>query len=112
MHELGIARNIIDIVCKHANGKPVQRVCIEVGALSAVSPDAIRFCFDVCARGTLVEGAELAIDELPARGKCGDCNSQINLELVDWHCYSCGSKNVSCVGGFELNVKEMEICDV
>jgi hydrogenase nickel incorporation protein HypA/HybF len=41
-----------------------MRVRLEIGRLSSVMPEAIRFCFDVCARGTALEGAELEIVEL------------------------------------------------
>jgi hydrogenase nickel incorporation protein HypA/HybF len=63
MHELGITRNIVAIVTEHAGGARVKRVSLEIGKLSAVLPDAIRFCFDVCSRDTLLEGAELTIHE-------------------------------------------------
>jgi hydrogenase nickel incorporation protein HypA/HybF len=38
-------------------------VRLEIGRLSAVVPDSIRFCFDICAQGTPLEGAELEIVE-------------------------------------------------
>ena len=31
----------------------------------AVMPDAIRFCFDICAKGTVLEGARLDIEVTP-----------------------------------------------
>jgi hypothetical protein len=61
MHELGLTRNIVAICSEHAEGKRVTRVRLEIGSLSAVMPDAIRFCFDVVAEGTPCEGALLEI---------------------------------------------------
>jgi hydrogenase nickel incorporation protein HypA/HybF len=108
MHELGLARNIVSIVCEHANGQAVQRVRLELGSLSAVASDAIRFCFDICAKGTLAEGAELQIDEIQARGVCLDCRREMQLEQQSWIC-SCGSNKIQCLAGLELKVKEMEV---
>jgi hydrogenase nickel incorporation protein HypA/HybF len=63
MHELSITRNVVAIVSEKAVGQRVTRVRLEIGRLSAVVPDSIRFCFDICAQGTPLEGAELEIVE-------------------------------------------------
>ena len=64
MHELGITRNIVAIVGERAAGRKVDRVQLEIGDMTAIMPDAIRFCFDVCAEGTVLEGAMLEILEV------------------------------------------------
>jgi hydrogenase nickel incorporation protein HypA/HybF len=63
VHELSITRNVVAIVSERAEGQRVTRVRLEIGRLSAVVPDSIRFCFDICAQGTPLEGAELEIVE-------------------------------------------------
>jgi len=63
VHELSITRNVVAIVTERAQGQRVTRVRLEIGRLSAVVPDSIRFCFDICAQGTPLEGAELEIVE-------------------------------------------------
>lgn len=65
MHELGITRNIVAIVSERAGTSRIRRVSLEIGKRSAVLPDAIRFCFDVCSQGTPLEGATLEIREPP-----------------------------------------------
>jgi hypothetical protein len=64
MHELGLTMNIVAICEEHAAGRKVTRVRLELGTLSAVMADALRFCFDVVAAGTVVEGATLEIVEV------------------------------------------------
>ncbi len=108
MHELGIAQNIVEIVVEQANGQPVSKVRLEIGTLSAVVPDAIRFCFDICCKGTVLEGAELIIDEIEGRGKCSDCQRELPLGLLAAVC-DCGSRKIVCIAGQELRVKEMEV---
>jgi hydrogenase nickel incorporation protein HypA/HybF len=108
MHELGIARNIVSIVSDHAHGARVKRVSLEIGKLSAVMPDAIRFCFDVCSRNTLLEGAELTIAVVGGRGRCRECGHEMALEQVFGRC-TCGSRQVQCIAGEELKIKEMEL---
>ena len=64
MHELGITRSVIAICVENSGGAVVKRVTLEIGKLSAILPDAVRFCFDICAKGTVVEGAALEILEI------------------------------------------------
>jgi hydrogenase nickel incorporation protein HypA/HybF len=42
----------------------VVRVRLEIGKLSGVAIDAMRFAFDVCVKDTTLDNAELLIDEL------------------------------------------------
>jgi hydrogenase nickel incorporation protein HypA/HybF len=61
MHELSLTQNVVAIVAEAAGRRRVKRVTLEVGTLAGVLTDSIAFCFDVVARGTVVEGAALDI---------------------------------------------------
>ncbi len=110
MHELGITRNIVAIVAEHAHGAQVLRIKVEIGKLSAVMPDAIRFCFDVASRGTVTEGAALEIVEVAARARCRACASEFELDQPYGRC-ACGSGDLEWVSGMELKIKEMEVAE-
>jgi len=110
MHELGITQNIVAIVSDKAGPKRVKRIKLEIGKLSAIMPDAIRFCFDICAQGTQLEGATLEIDEIAGLGQCQSCGEKLSLSLLAG-CCQCGSREITCVAGQELNIKEMEVFD-
>jgi hydrogenase nickel incorporation protein HypA/HybF len=85
----------------------VVRVRVEVGQLAAVLPDALRFCFDVAAQGTSVEGAELDILGTPGRAVCDGCGRSMMVDVPYGRC-DCGGP-VRIVAGEELRVKDMEI---
>ncbi|NEP01098.1 MAG: hydrogenase maturation nickel metallochaperone HypA [Symploca sp. SIO2E9] len=108
MHELGITQNIVAIVSEHAQGAKVQRVLLEIGKLSAIMPEAIRFCFDVCSQGTVLEGAVLEIIETPGLACCRQCGAKIPLAQPFGIC-SCGSVEIDVISGQELKIKEMEV---
>jgi len=108
MHELGITRNIVAIVTEHAGNKKVKRITVDIGKLSAIMPDAIRFCFDICSKDTLLEGAELTIREIPGRGRCQSCGTEIALDQPFGQC-DCGSKRIDCIAGDDMKIKEMEV---
>jgi len=112
MHELTITQSVVEICVERAARQSartrVKQVTLEVGALAAVMPDALRFCFDACARGTPVEGAELEIIEIPGRARCLDCASEVAVCGLFGTC-ACGSSKLVLIAGEELRVKQMEV---
>jgi hydrogenase nickel incorporation protein HypA/HybF len=109
MHELSITRSMVAIVAEQAGGMRVTRVRLEIGRLSAIMPDAIRFCFGVCTADTPLAGAQLDIDEIPGRGRCNDCETEMDLVAPVGRCPSCGTASLRLIAGQELNIKEMEV---
>jgi hydrogenase nickel incorporation protein HypA/HybF len=107
MHELSIATAVVETCAEYAAGARILRVRVEVGQLAAVLPDSLRFCFEVCARGTVAEGAELEILETPGRAMCEACGDLITLASPFGRC-ECGGI-LRIVSGDELRVKDMEI---
>jgi hydrogenase nickel incorporation protein HypA/HybF len=108
MHELGITQEIVALVCERVRGAKVTRVVVEIGKLSAVLPDAVRFCFDLCAEGTELEGAALEILEPPGRARCRACGGEVVLDRPLGQCI-CGSSDLEWLTGEELRVREVEI---
>lgn len=108
MHELGITRSVIAICVENSGGAAVKRVTLEIGKLSAILPDAVRFCFDICAKGTVVEGASLEIFVIQGEALCNACGGTVALSDLVGRC-SCGSNDLQIIAGEELKVKEMEI---
>jgi hydrogenase nickel incorporation protein HypA/HybF len=108
MHELSIANGIVEACAERAGDARVIRVRLEIGQLSAVMPDAVRFCFDVCARNTVLEGAALEIVETPGRALCRDCDREVALVQLVGRC-ACGSANLRVIAGQELKIREMEV---
>jgi hydrogenase nickel incorporation protein HypA/HybF len=108
VHELAITQEIVSIVSDHTGGVRVRRVVLEIGRLSAVQPDAIRFCFDLCAEGTPVEGAGLEILEPAGRARCRACEGEVALDRPFGLC-ACGSSDLEWLSGEELRIKEIEV---
>lgn len=108
MHELALTQSIVEIVAEHAGGRRVRRVKLEIGKLTCVMPDAIRFCFDVVAAGTSLEGARLEIVEMPAWGQCRVCGDDFVRETL-WAVCPCGARDFEPRAGQELLVKEYEL---
>jgi hydrogenase nickel incorporation protein HypA/HybF len=112
MHEMALCEGIIQIVedeARHRAFSKVKAVSIEIGALSHVAPEAIRFCFDVVAARTIAAGAVLEIIATPGRAWCMACAQQV--EIVQRHepCPSCGSYQLQVTGGEDMRVRELEV---
>jgi hydrogenase nickel incorporation protein HypA/HybF len=108
MHELGITQEVVEIVCQRAGAARVQRIVLHIGKLSAVLPDAVRFCFPVCAEGTAAEGAELEIIEPVGQGRCRACGAHVPLERPLGQC-GCGSTDLEWLSGDEIRITAMEL---
>lgn len=108
MHELGITQEIVAIALERGGGARVRRVVLEIGKLTAVLPDAVRFCFDLCSAGTAVEGAKLEIIETPGRGRCRACGGEVALDRPFGRC-DCGCTELDWLAGEELRIRELEV---
>ena len=109
MHELSISGAIVDTAVKHAKGRRVERVNMTVGALRQVVPESLDFYFDIVARGTLCEGAQLEQTLVPARARCPGCRHEWELEAPQFRCPACGEAPAEIVSGDELEVESIEL---
>jgi hydrogenase nickel incorporation protein HypA/HybF len=111
VHELSIAESVVRIAEEHAAGRPVTVVELKVGHLRQVVPSALEFAFALVAQGTCVEGAELAMEEIPAAGRCRTCGTESGLDGFPLHCARCGSWDLELLRGEELLVDALELED-
>jgi len=108
MHELSITQNLVAIVEGHAQGQQVKRVTLEIGKLSGVMAEAIRFCFEACTENTLLAGAQLEILEPDGEVTCRRCGLEFTVQQLYEVC-DCGSASLAIRSGDQLNIKEMEL---
>lgn len=110
MHEMAIVRSIIATVCEYAEGRTVHRVDVEVGALCAVVPDAMLFCFEVAAEGTVAAGAHLHIEQPLGAAHCRRCGADFPVSELIALC-PCGSTDAEIRSGQQLRIRSMEVSE-
>jgi hydrogenase nickel incorporation protein HypA/HybF len=71
-------------------------------------PDAMRFCFELLAEGTPLEGARLEIEEPAGVARCGSCGDDFTLPDLVLLC-ACGSADVTLLAGRELRITSLEV---
>ena len=72
-------------------------------------PDSLRFALELVAQGTVLDGAELAIVQVPAAGRCRNCGAQSALESFPLCCARCGGLDMEVLAGEELLVDALEL---
>jgi hydrogenase nickel incorporation protein HypA/HybF len=109
VHELSIAEAVVEIALRHANGRPVHKVELKVGHLRQVVPSALEFAFELLSNGTPLEGAELSIESVPARGRCRSCAVETTMTTFPLQCEGCGGMDLELEAGEELLVDALEL---
>jgi hydrogenase nickel incorporation protein HypA/HybF len=109
MHELAIADSIVRIACAHAHGRRVVRIELKVGHLRQVVPASLAFAFALVAQDTAAEGAELALEEVPAAGRCRECGAESEFDGFPLACVACGGLDLELLRGEELLVDSLEL---
>ena len=112
MHELSIMESALSLALEQtqiAGGNRVYVIRLRIGALSGVAPDALQFAFDTLVNGTPAEGAELQIDEVPARFWCAACQREFQAEEMLAECPGCHEPSGEVRSGTELELASMEI---
>lgn len=110
MHEISLLENVKEILQDHAksqNFNRVKKITLEIGELSCVEPDALRFGFDVVMKDTLAENAELIITKLEGLGICDKCKEQVSLATLYDPCTLCGNPFVTVIQGSEMKIKDL-----
>ncbi|MBL8566856.1 MAG: hydrogenase maturation nickel metallochaperone HypA [Hyphomicrobiaceae bacterium] len=112
MHEMAICESIRRTLEEQAAVHAFQRigrVSLEIGPLSGVEVEALRFGFDVVMRGSIAEGAVLDIVECSAAAWCMQCAETVPIARRFDACPRCGSHQLQVTAGEEMRIKELEV---
>ena len=112
MHEMSLCEGVLQILEDSARSQGFSRVktvWLEIGALSGVDPEAMRFGFDAVMKGSLADGASLEIIDLPGQAWCLPCGKPVGVKARYDACPECGSHQVQVTGGDEMRIKELEV---
>ena len=112
MHEIGIANLILE-AARHEMarypGMHPRAVCVRIGELAAVDPDALTFCFAAITRDTDMQGLQLEIEFCLRTNRCTDCGAEFVVEDFEFHCPGCGGANTEFLSGDQLELASLEV---
>lgn len=118
MHELSMAdaivKTAIDVAEKN-NAQEISEVTIEIGKLTLLNPEQLKFMIGVLSENTLLEGAEIIIEEVPIEIKCKSCDfvgpagDDLDHFVPIVKCPECEEQDLKITKGRECNVKSIKI---
>lgn len=100
---------LIEDAAREQKFAKVTAVWLEIGQLSGVEVEAMKFCFDAVTRDSVADGARLEILSLPGVGWCMACSQTVPMAEVFGECPQCGGYQLQVTGGTEMRVKELEV---
>ncbi len=112
MHELSIMESALNLALAQARengGNRVHALRLRIGVLSGVVPDALQFAFEALASGTPAEGAELIIENVPARFWCEPCHREFESADMFAECPECRRPSGELRAGREMELASLEI---
>ncbi|WP_456436183.1 hydrogenase maturation nickel metallochaperone HypA [Methanopyrus sp.] len=132
MHELSVAQSVLETVLDVARKRGAERVLsvrLRIGEFTLLNPEQLRFCLEVLAEGTPVEGAKFEIEIERGYFKCVECGHKWrpedeslkdsslhtafgmseSTELLDLKCPKCGSRAVELDGGDACSIESVRL---
>jgi hydrogenase nickel incorporation protein HypA/HybF len=113
MHELSIVEALIGQVVheieRGGHHGRVTRLDLTIGRLSGVSVDSVRFAFQLLAPGTVVERAEIHVDQPKAACVCGECGRRTEIDEIVARCPACHGDRIHIEGGNELLLQTIDL---
>lgn len=110
MHELSLCGSIADIVGRHAAGRDVSVIHLQIGQLRQVVPDTLVYCWGLVSADTPLAGARIDIDHVPARMRCKACGHDAEVgDLPVFACPRCGGVNAEITAGEEFMITSLDL---
>lgn len=112
MHELSLCEQVLELIQQQAHTqqfKQVKTVYLEIGKLSCVEAEAMRFCFDSVVAGSIAEGALLEIEQPEAVAWCSACEQFTQVEQRFEVCSHCGHFPLEIRDGEQMRIKYLEV---
>lgn len=112
MHELSLMEGVLAVLEEERGRHGFQRVVrivLEIGVLAGVEREALAFCHEAVAAGTVADGATLELVDVPAMAWCGRCEAEVPVESRLDFCPNCGGVPARLIRGVDLRVKSIEV---
>ncbi|MGC9517993.1 MAG: hydrogenase maturation nickel metallochaperone HypA [Methanomicrobiales archaeon] len=119
MHELSMADAMVKTVIEVAEKNDAQEITevdIELGEMTLLNPEQLKFMIEVLSEDSLLEGAKINIETIPIEIKCNNCGYSGKTKSDDLdhyapiiNCPECESMELEIITGRECNVKSIKI---
>ena len=108
MHELSIAESICRSIISKTGSTRVKELMIEVGALSGVNRDSLKFCLDEAAKMAGLKLRRYDVHLVPAEAKC-ECGEVYEASGLIEPCPKCGGFGYTLSGGEDILIRHLVV---
>jgi len=112
MHEVAIAREILDIVettARQNNAEKVTLVKLRIGKFTSVVQDALDFALEALKPGTLAKDAAFEVESVALHARCMNCKRDFpDMQDFQFICLDCGG-SLEIIAGREMEIVAIEI---
>ncbi|KAA3644624.1 MAG: hydrogenase maturation nickel metallochaperone HypA [Chloroflexi bacterium] len=112
MHELAIARHLLELTLEHAEENKATRIDqinIVIGQLSSFVDESIQFYWDMLSDDTLARGATLNFSYVPMELTCKHCQHSFSPEELAHICPQCESLALEVTAGDQCYLESIDI---
>jgi hydrogenase nickel incorporation protein HypA/HybF len=122
MHEAAIAQSIVRTVLQEAEKQgaiKVESIEVEIGELTFLGIDQVKFWVETSFQETIADGAELIFKNIKAQIRCNDCGYEghltvkedpaYHISLPSFSCPRCKSTRIEITQGKEAFIRQIKI---
>ena len=112
MHELAVTESVLKIALQHAekaNAKRVTDLHIVMGELSSMVDDSIQFYWEIIAKDTIAQKAQLHFRRVPAELQCVNCSEKYHPKDEELICPKCGNAGAKILTGEEFFLETIDV---
>lgn len=109
---MSIALNIVEIAeneAKKDKAENIKSIELEIGQLSGVVVDALKFAMDSAVKNTMLQDSKVLIHSIPGLCLCKVCQHKFESCEIFTICEHCGSTDINVLRGNELRVKALVV---
>jgi hydrogenase nickel incorporation protein HypA/HybF len=110
VHELSLCHAIAEVARTYAEGRHVEIVRVQIGALRQVVPDSLSFSWSLVREHEMLPDAELELELVAAQVGCRSCGEHSEV-TSRWSicCPQCESFDVEVLRGDEFQITSLEV---
>jgi hydrogenase nickel incorporation protein HypA/HybF len=115
VHELTATQRILDAALAEGRargGQFVRVVRLQLGVLSGVTEDSIRFYWDLLTPGTAAAGARLDVERVPGRVECRGCGRVSDVDDDFPMCPACAGVDLVVLAGDGCAIEAVETAEL
>lgn len=112
MHELSVTEGILKICIEESEKnkvKKIKKITIAVGEFTGLVPSSITYYFNIVSKGTIAEGAELLVNNIPLQISCSKCGYKGSINKDQFVCPKCNGDKYEIVNGNQCYVDTLEV---